>query len=71
MRLSPILTLVASLLVAGLLWLVAPVMVGRPLKPWELLGVAIIAFAVLVWWRGRRLRHERRELESMRDSALW
>ncbi|CAA9385857.1 MAG: hypothetical protein AVDCRST_MAG51-95 [uncultured Ramlibacter sp.] len=59
------------MLVAALLWFAAPIAVGRSLKPWELLVVALISLAVLEWWRGRRLRQEREAVESMRDSALW
>ena len=35
------------------------------------LVVGVAAWAALQWVRRRRLRREREQLESMRDSALW
>lgn len=69
------LTLIAMLAVAvllGALLLVAvPVVMGRPLRLWEGFVVSAAILAVLEWWRGRRLRREREQIESLRDSALW
>ena len=71
MRLTPIATLVVAVLLGALLWLAAPVTIGRALKPWETLVSAIVLLALLEWLRVRRLRREREQTESLRDSALW
>lgn len=71
MHLTPMASVVVALLLAALLWLAAPVAIGRALKPWEALVFAAAIFAFLEWWRERRLRRERLQTESLRDSALW
>jgi len=70
-HLTPIATAALAVLLATLLWLSAPVAIGRMLRPWEALLVAAGILALLEWWRGRRLRRQREQIESMRDSALW
>jgi hypothetical protein len=55
----------------ALAWLCARYLFGRTLNPLEVLLIALVALAVFAWWRARRLRIERQEEESMRDSALW
>lgn len=67
MRFTPI----AALVVAVLLWLAAPAAIGRALKPWEAVVSAAVVLALLEWLRVRRLRREREQTESLRDSALW
>jgi uncharacterized membrane protein len=64
-------TPIAALIVAVLLWLAAPAAIGRALKPWEAVVSAAVVLALLEWLRVRRLRREREQTESMRDSALW
>ena len=71
MRLTPITSLVFALLLAALLWVAAPIAIDRALRPWEAVVVAVVILALLEWWRGRRLRREREQVESMRNSALW
>ena len=71
MRLTPIATFVVAVLLGALLWLAAPAAIGRALKPWEALVSAAVLLALLEWLRVRRLRREREQTESMRDSALW
>jgi hypothetical protein len=70
-RLTPIVNLVAAVLLGALLWVAVPAAMDRPLRLWEALVVAAATFAFLEWWRGRRLRREREHAESLRDSALW
>ena len=62
---------VASLLVTCALWLLAPFILGRSFRPLELVLLAAVSVALFAIWRVRRLRTERMEAESMRDSALW
>lgn len=69
--LTPIATLLVSVLLGALLWLAAPVALGRLLRPWEALVVAAAIWALLEWLRERRLRRERRQIDGLRDSALW
>ena len=71
MRLTPIATFVVAVLLGALLWLAAPAAIGRALKPWEARVSAAVLLALLEWLRVRRLRREREQTESMRDSALW
>lgn len=71
MRLSTVGNLVTAIVLDALLWLAAPVVVARPLERWEVLVVAAAIFALLELWRGLRLRREREQTESLRDSALW
>jgi membrane protein implicated in regulation of membrane protease activity len=71
MRLTLIANLVAAVLLGVLLWVAVPAAIGRPLRLWEALVLAAGALALLVLWRGRRLRREREQTESLRDSALW
>jgi membrane protein implicated in regulation of membrane protease activity len=71
MRLTPIGTLVAAILLAAMLWLAAPAVIGRALRPWEVSVAAAMVLAILQWLRVRRLRREREQTESLRDSALW
>ena len=71
MRLTPIPSLVFALLLGALLWVAAPIAIDRALSPWEAFVVAVVILALLEWWRGRRLRREREQVESMRNSALW
>jgi membrane protein implicated in regulation of membrane protease activity len=71
MRLTPIASLVFALLLGALLWAAAPIAMDRALKPWEAFVVAVVILALLEWWRGRRLRRKREQVESMRNSALW
>ncbi len=70
-HLTPVATAAAAGLLSALLWLAAPVAIGRLLRPWEALLVAAAILALLEWWRGRRLRRQREQIESLRDSALW
>jgi len=60
-----------ALLLGALLWFAAPIGIGRALRPWEALVVAVVILALLEWRRERRLRREREQVESMRNSALW
>jgi Flp pilus assembly protein TadB len=62
---------VASLLVTCALWLLAPFILGRNIRSLELVLLAVVTLALFAFWRIRRLRTERMETESMRDSALW
>jgi len=71
MRHTPFTSLFVALLLGALLWLAAPIAAGRALRLWEALVAALVILALLEWWRGRRLRRERKQVESMRDSALW
>ncbi|NPC58388.1 hypothetical protein [Caenimonas soli] len=71
LRITPIASFVIAFLLGGLLWLAAPVAIGRALRPWEALAGAAAILALLEWWRGRRLRREREQIDSLRDSALW
>ena len=71
MRLTPIASLVFALLLGALLWVAAPIAIDRALRPWEAFVVAVVILALLEWWRGRRIRREREQVESMRNSALW
>jgi Flp pilus assembly protein TadB len=71
MRLTPITTLVVAILLGALLWLAAPVALGRALRPWEACVATAVILLLLEWWRGRRRRQEHEQIESMRDSALW
>jgi uncharacterized membrane protein YdbT with pleckstrin-like domain len=71
MRLTPFTSLVFALLLGALLWVAAPIGIGRALRLWEMFVLAAIVLVLLEWWRGRRLRREREQVESMRDSALW
>jgi hypothetical protein len=71
MSIKPIFTLFLAALLGALIWLGAPVAIGRPLSPWETLVLAAVIWGFLEWLRGRRLRREREQTESMRDSALW
>lgn len=68
---SQILVVLGSLAVTLLAWLAGPSAIGRSLKAWELALVAAVALGLLQWRRERRLRRQRQELESIRDSALW
>ncbi|WP_143762921.1 hypothetical protein [Ramlibacter tataouinensis] len=63
--------LIAVLVLPALLWLAAFVTLGRHLKVWEGAAIVVACPVLLAWLRGRQLRRERQELESMRDSALW
>jgi membrane protein implicated in regulation of membrane protease activity len=56
---------------AGLLSLVAPVMIARHLALWEQGAFAAFAFVLLMIWRRRRARRQREQLQDLRDSALW
>jgi len=71
MRLTPIVNLVAAVLLGALLWVAVPALVGRSLSLWEVFVLAAAALGLLEWWRGRQLRREREHAESLRDSALW
>lgn len=71
MRLTPVAALVVAFLFGVLLWLAAPTAIGRALKPWEALVSAVVLLALLEWLRVRRIRREREQTESLRDSALW
>ncbi len=71
MRLTLRATLVVTVLLAALLWLAVPVVIDRPLRLWEAFIVSAAILTVLEWWRGRRLRRKREQIESLRDSALW
>ncbi len=71
MRPTLIVNLVAAVLFGLLLWVALPSAIGRPLRLWEVLVLAAAALALLELWRGRRLRREREQTESLRDSALW
>jgi hypothetical protein len=62
---------VAALLVTCALWLLAPFLLGRRFRPLELVLLVVVSAALFAIWRVRRLRMERMEAESMRDSALW
>lgn len=68
---SRILVPLAFLLLTALAWLAAPATLGRKLTPWEVLVVLAVLLGVGAWRRRQRLRRERQEMESMRDSALW
>ena len=70
-RLTLIGNLVAAVLLGALLWLAVPVVIGRPLGLWEALVVAAAALVLLELLRWLRLRREREQTESLRDSALW
>jgi hypothetical protein len=70
-HLTPVATAAVAALLAALLWLSAPAAIGRMLRPSEALLAAAGILALLEWWRGRRLRRQREQIESMRDSALW
>ena len=70
-RLTPIGTFAVAVLLGALLWLAAPTAIGRALRPWEAFVSAAVLLALLEWLRGRRLRREREQTESLRDSALW
>lgn len=71
MRLALITTLVVAVLLGALLWVAVPGVIGRPLRFWEALALPAAILALLAWWRGRRLRREREQIASLRDSALW
>jgi len=70
-RVTLIATLVLAALLGAALWLAASAITGRPLNIWEACVVSAAALAVFEWWRGRRLRRLREQIESLRDSALW
>lgn len=70
-RLTPLSSVVLSLLLVALLCVIAPSAIGRALRPWEVIVAAPVILALLEWWRGCRVRREREQVESMRDSALW
>jgi hypothetical protein len=71
MRYTLIVNLVAAAVLGAVLWVALPDAIGRPLGFWAAFVVAAAALALLEWWRGRRLRREREQTESLRDSALW
>lgn len=71
MRLTLIANLVAAVLLGVLLWVAVPAAIGRPLRLWEALVLSAAALALLELWRRLRLRREREQTESLRDSALW
>ena len=71
LRFTPIATLAIAVALAAAIWLVTPVLSGRQLRLWEVLVVLAAVFAMLEFWRARRLRREREQTENMRDSALW
>ncbi|MEO8020275.1 hypothetical protein [Polaromonas sp.] len=68
---TPIGTFVLAVLLGALLWVVAPVFIGRLLSLWETFVVTAAIVVLLEWWRRRRLGREREQIESLRDSALW
>lgn len=69
--LTPLGTFVLAVLLGAWLWVVAPVLIGRPLSLWEAFVGTLAIVLLLEWWRRRRLWREREQLESLRDSALW
>lgn len=69
--LTPIGNLVVAVLLGALLWVAVPVVIGRPLWLWEAFVTAAAILALMEWWRGRRIRREHEQTESLRDSALW
>lgn len=71
MRITPVATLFIAASLGAVIWLGAPVAIGRALKPLEALIIAAVVLVLLAWWRGRRIRRKRAQTESMRDSALW
>lgn len=70
-RLTLIATLVAAILLGAVIWLAAPVITGRTLNLWEACAVSAVILATFAWWRRRRLRRQREQIETLRDSALW
>ena len=64
-------TIAFLILVVGLFWVIAPMVIGRSLGPWEISLVAVVVVAMVWAWRWRQQRQKRQELESLRDSALW
>jgi Flp pilus assembly protein TadB len=70
-RLTPIGNFVIAILLGALLWVAVPVVIGRPLRFWEAGFATAAILALFEWWRRRRLRRDREQIESVRDSALW
>lgn len=71
MRPTMIATLVLAVVLGVVLWLAIPTVAGRPLNFWEACLVSAAVLVIFKWRQGRRLRRQRRHLESLRDSALW
>lgn len=71
MHLTRIANLVVAVLLGGLLWVAVPVVIGRPLRLWEVFVAVSAILALLELWRGHRLRRAHEQTESLRDSALW
>jgi uncharacterized protein YjiS (DUF1127 family) len=69
--LTPFASAALSLMVAALMWLLPPIVIGRPFSGWQILATVIITMILLESWRWRQKRETRQQLERLRDSALW
>jgi len=70
MRLASVVVFV-MLLVAVVHWLVAPAALGRALRVWEALAIAVLGLVCAGAWYAHQARRSRAQLEGLRDSALW